>query len=214
MDTLHLFNLFPTTQDDSAAYSLDSELHSIIHSVMQKLQGLEQGTEEYALLSTIVMVAVTIRKDNAILLPSVHKHFASLLKQPPTSGERTHRWLLKELEKVLGHHMTSTCKQKKHGTVLSRTGGDLMNALSCALSASSKPATNTEATSAVTEKSACICSIEDKVHEVGEFLNHKLHNLASTMIDNDKREPFDYQTLDIDKQMELVDPALTQHIKH
>ena len=26
------------------------------------------------------------------------------------------------------------------------------------------------------------------------------------------REPFDYQTLDIDKQMEMVDPALTQHI--
>ena len=57
---------------------------------MQQLQDLEQGTEEHVLLSTILMVAVTIRKDNAILLPTVHKHFTSLLKQPPTSGELTH----------------------------------------------------------------------------------------------------------------------------
>ena len=73
--------------------------------------------------------------------------------------------------------MTSTCKHKKHGTVLSRTGGDLMNALSYALSVSSKSATNSEPTSAVTDKSGCTCCIEDKICEVGEFLNHKLHNL-------------------------------------
>ena len=180
---------------------------------MLQLQDLEQGTEEHAVLSTILMVATTIRKDNAILLPAAHKYFTSLLKQsPPTSRERTCRWLLKELEKVLGHHMTSTCKHKKHGTVLSRTGGDLINALSHALSVSSKSAANSEPTLAVTNKSGCTYSIEDKICEVGEFLNHKLHNLASTLIENDKREPFDYQTLDIDKQMEMVDPALTQHI--
>ena len=33
---------------------------------MLQLQDLEQGTEEHAVLSTIVMVATTIRKDNAI----------------------------------------------------------------------------------------------------------------------------------------------------
>ena len=33
------------------------------------------------------------------------------------------------------------------------------------------------------------------------------------MIDKDKRDPFDYQTLDIDKQMELADPLLLQHIQ-
>ena len=87
-----------------------------------------------------------------------------------------------------------------------------MHALSYALSVSSKSATNSEPTAALTEKSGCTCSIEDKICEVGEFLNHKLHSLASTLIENDKREPFDYQILDINKQMEMVDPALTQHI--
>ena len=68
-----------------------------------------------------------------------------------------------------------------------------------------------EQITATLENSACTCTIEEKISEVGEFLNHKLHNLASTMIQNDKRDPFDYQSLDIDKQMELVDPTLTQH---
>ena len=213
LNTLQLFNLLPVAQPNSAVSSIDSELDNIIQHVMLQLQDLEQGIEEHAVLSTILMVGTTIRKDNAILLPAAHKHFTSSLKQPPPrSRECTCRWLLKELEKVLSHHMTSTCKHKKHGTVLSRTGGDLMNALSYALSVSSKSATNSEPTSAVTDKSGCTCSIEDKICEVGEFLNHKLHNLASTLIENDKREPFNYQTLDIDKQMEMVDPALTQHI--
>ena len=33
------------------------------------------------------------------------------------------------------------------------------------------------------------------------------------MIQNDKRKPYDYQSLDIDKQIKLVDPALMQHIQ-
>ena len=49
-------------------------------------------------------------------------------------------------------------------------------------------ATNTKATFAITTESACVCSIEDKMCEVGEFLNYKLHNLASTMIANDKKD--------------------------
>ena len=84
-----------------------------------------------------------------------------------------------------------------------------MHALSSALSIS---ATKYEQT-ATLENSACTCTIEEKIREVGKFLNHKLHNLASTTIQNDKRDPFDYQSLDIDKQMELVDPTLTQHIQ-
>ena len=87
-----------------------------------------------------------------------------------------------------------------------------MHALSSALS---KSATKCEPTTAKLEDSVCTCTytIEEKTSEVGEFLNHKMHNLASTMIQNGKREPFDYQSLDIDKQMELVDPALTQNIQ-
>ena len=54
--------------------------------------------------------------------------------------------------------------------------------------------------------------MEDKVREVGELMNHKLHTLASSLIDSDQSQPFDYQTLDIGKQIAQVDPLLLQHI--
>ena len=89
-----------------------------------------------------------------------------------------------------------------------------MHALSSALS---KSATKCEQTTATLENSTCTCTytwtVEEKISVVGEFLNYKLHDLASTMIQNDKREPLDYQSLDIDKRMELVDPTLTRHIQ-
>ena len=116
------------------------------------------------------MVGSAIRKDNAILLPTAHKHFLSLVKCSPLSGERSCRWLLKELERALGHHMTSSCKQKKHGTVLTRTGGDLMHALSTALR-SQDTCTSDCASEHVTTETT---SIEEKVSEVGEFMNAKL----------------------------------------
>ena len=47
----------------------------------------------------------------------------------------------------------------------------------------SKSAANSEPNLAVTDKSGCTYSIEDKIREVGEFLNLKLHNLASTLIE-------------------------------
>ena len=154
---------------------------------MGRIQHSEHQSEEYAVLSTALMVGSALRKDTAILLPTAYKHFLSQVKRSPVSEECSCRWLLKELEKVLGHHMTSTCRQKKHGTVLSHTGGDLMHALSSALSVSAKSVTKSEPTSTVTE-STCTCTIEDKIREVGEFLNHTLHDLASTMIENDKKK--------------------------
>ena len=104
---------------------------------MGRIQHSEHQSEEYAVLSTALMVGSALRKDTAILLPTAYKHFLSQVKRSPVSEERSCRWLLKELEKVLGHHMTSTS---------SHTGGDLMHALSSALSVSAKSVTKSEPT--------------------------------------------------------------------
>ena len=82
------------------------------------------------------------------------------------SVEHSCRWLLKELEKLLGYHLTSTCTQKKHGTVLSHTGGDLMHALSSALS---KSDTKHDPISSILENSACTCTIEEKISKLDSF---------------------------------------------
>ena len=57
LDTLKLFNL-PTTQ----VLSLDSELDEVIHAVMKRLQISEQESEEYAVLSTVLMVGSAMKE--------------------------------------------------------------------------------------------------------------------------------------------------------
>ena len=89
---------------------------------MGRLHHSEHQSEDYAVLSTALMVGSALRKDTAILLPT-----AQVGSQ--VSAERSCHSLLKELKKFLGHHLTSICTQEKHGTVLPRTGGDLMHAL-------------------------------------------------------------------------------------
>ena len=67
--------------------SIDSDLDGILFGVMHKMQESEQQSEEYALFSTILM----------------------LVKKIPMPTECSCRWLQGELEKVIGHHITSKC---------------------------------------------------------------------------------------------------------
>ena len=68
---------------------------------LDKMQESEQS-EEYALFSTVLMVGSTTGKHNAVLLPTAHKHFLYLIKKKtPMPMERSCRWLLRQLEKVI-----------------------------------------------------------------------------------------------------------------
>ena len=73
------------------------ELDSIIQHVMLQLRDLEQGTEEHAVLSAILMVATTKeRQCHPTTCGTQAFHF---LTKAATPG-RTCRWLSKELEKA------------------------------------------------------------------------------------------------------------------
>ncbi len=45
----------------------------------------------------------------------------------------TCRWVLSHIKIALGHHLSCACKIRKHGTILHRSNGDLLLALSKAL---------------------------------------------------------------------------------
>ena len=59
-------------------------------------------------------------------IPVAYNHFKTVQEMITM---RNARWLLRQLEESLGHHLSSLCKHKKYGTALYRTGGDLLNAL-------------------------------------------------------------------------------------
>ena len=111
--------------------SLNSDLDIVITNLKQKAQSLDKGSEALPLTTTTIMVAETIRNEQAIMLPAVFTYYNSRLNS--TFAKHSSRWLLQQIQEALGHHLKSVCKHKKYGTVLYRAGGDLLQALSAAL---------------------------------------------------------------------------------
>ena len=184
--------------DSDAPISIDSDLDILIIDLKTKVQSLEQGTEEYSLISTTILVAETIRNQKAILLPTAATHF---LSGCDSVTARSTRWLLRQLEEALGHHLRSVCKHRKYGTILYRNGGDLFNAISCALGSTDS---NKGQTTLLTSNNETV-TLEDAVHVVGEEMNSRIHQLAAKLLSN---EPFDYRIVDFDQIIESTDPQL------
>ena len=153
-----------------------------------------------SLTSTVLLVAETIRNQRAILLPVAYNHFKT--KQEMITM-RNASWLLRQLEESLDHHLSSLCKHRKYGTVLYRTGGDLLNALSRALGYAACNSDDQNTPAVPTDPSKTV-ELEEAVTLVGEEMNKNLHQLASQLM----TKPFDYRTIDINKLTESANPQL------
>ncbi len=93
-----------------------------------------------AMIHTSVYVGEVLLANESMLLPSVHNLFFEKFKKYMTmcnssSDEPlvTARWVLSNLIATYKHHLSTVCKIKKHGTILYRTGCDLLTTLSKAL---------------------------------------------------------------------------------
>ena len=114
---------------------------------------------------------------------------------------RTTRWLLRQLEEAIGHHLKSACKHRKYGTILYRAGGDLLHALSSALGSK---CTSTDDQSITLQSSAKI-PLEEAIQVVGEEMNGKIHQLAGIFL---AQEQFDYRMIQFDQLIESTDTQL------
>ena len=181
--------------------SLDADLDSIITNLKQKAQSLQQGSETASLMATTIMVAETIRHQKAIMLPEVAAYFKSVVTGTTT---RTTRWLLRQLEEALGHHLKSACKHRKYGTILYRAGGDLLQALSSALG-SKCAGTDGQRTTTLPSTTCDKIPLEEAVNVVGEEMNNIIHQQIGKFL---SKEQFDYQTIHFDNLIESIDPQL------
>ena len=62
-----------------------------------------------------------------LLLPSVNETFSSFVSElvnQHVEGKVKGRWILSNLVVCLQHHLSYTCKVRKHGTLLYRSNGD------------------------------------------------------------------------------------------
>ena len=164
-----------------------------------------------ATLQSAIYVAEQLLQNKAILLPRVCANFlkvySSLTKsndQPYLNVEETTikfsaRWLLQKLVMHLKQHLSFKCIHKKYGTLLYRTGGDV---LSWALGAkSSEP----ECSYTVHSKSD-----ESILIEASYIINDVIHNEIDRLQNMDC-EPLN---LDISKFTEDIDPKLLTFINN
>ena len=77
--TLSIINDQEIHKDEEGLISLDADLNIVIANLKQKAQSLEEGTEMSSLTATKIMVAETIRKQKAIMLPAVAAYFKSAM---------------------------------------------------------------------------------------------------------------------------------------
>ena len=156
--------------------------------------GSESKLIEIALKFTVIHVAKRLLDNHALRLQCVHSTFQSEIEKllplsslhhiPDKLG--TPRWLLSQLSSSLQHHMSYTCRVKKHGVILFRQGREL-DALSHAMYSS----TNTK----------IICE-PDHV----QALNH-INTRIKTQIDT-KQHLVDPAELDIDQLIQKIDPIV------
>lgn len=159
--------------------STDADLETLIKSLQ-----MSEITEvvEVATNLTIISVAQELLANHALTLPSAYKIFVDLLSKHP-------RWLLSRLSSTLEHHLSYTCRVRKHGIILFRQGREL-DALSNALFALSRPQ-----------------EVEPNHKMAGTDVNNRIQALIKS---NDFM--IDPSLLDVDKLIENIDPIIWEMI--
>ena len=113
----------------------------------------------HAVQSTTIYVGERLLKQECLLLLSVNQTFSSYVAKASHSSHLhaeekvTARWLLSSLIVHLQHHMSYTCRVKKHGTLLYRNNGDLLATISNLLYKSTHETSESEANA-----SASVCT--------------------------------------------------------
>ena len=206
---------------DVKAISTDSDLSALINALKLTLtpaKGINSidNAVEHSLTLTAIYVGDIILRNEAILLPQVHETFSTFaIDTLSTSnlewvgepkGLVTARCILSNLTATLQHHLSYVCKVKKYGTLLYRSNGDSLHALTCSLHKSYKKET-------ICTSDNCTCSTPIsseplQMQQVMLDLNSRIHQQVKRFLADDAAIPFQFDTLDIDTIISEMDPNL------
>lgn len=203
-----------------AMISTDDDLEAVIASAQSSLLPITALNNMHdvlgaAMCDTIVYVGKHLLRQEALLLPSVYKFFSSTTKDITITANLefdintlpTARWVLSNLKTALQHHMSITCRVKKHGTILYRSNGDIMKSLSVSLHKS----TNCTAYSHCSEASHTSAPNVEHV-AVAQDINTMMQQQIHGYISKDAVMPYRFDQMDIDKHISDLDPNLWEFI--
>ena len=129
-----------------------STLHDIASQLEEKIARFEAGNAElttdneylgWVVCQIALKLAKILQRDEAILLPELHRQFCQLLTTSIDGFPNVHkslktnlptnRWLLSSIGNHLKDTLGIVCKHRRYGTLLYSRNGDLLNFLSKAL---------------------------------------------------------------------------------
>lgn len=188
--------------------SLNSDLEAKVEAWTETIEHGSVSRVETATLTAATHVAKLLLASRATLLPRVSTVFLEAYQTTPT-GENfpeietaeclikfSSRWLLQKLLTHLKHHLSYKCIHRKFGTVLYRTGGDLLTSISWALG--EKP---------IETESYCTTNSQNSESRLDEAA-HMLNDLVHKEVERLKTQTYDPSKLDIAQYMSCMDPRL------
>ena len=186
---------------------------------------LNEWAREKAVKVTALQLGIVLQCNHGILLPQLVKTFEEELKtslsQQLTERAMTglpkslNRWLHLQLEAIFSYHLQCGCATRKQGTLLYRTGSDLIKALTVALADANA---KSQELKALSER---VKALETTINETNEdallksaaiTINEILLQSTRKQIESNADSPEKLLEIDLNHFIASIDPKLWEFI--
>ena len=196
--------------------STDTDLQVLIQGIKHTMLKPEQVVSaddavSRAMSVTTVYVGEALLRQEGLLLPDVHNSFIQEINTHVSTDREqcfTARWVLSNLKNSLQHHLNYVCKIRKCGTLLYRSNGDVLVALTNALYKISRQK-NVNSTDSNEEDGTCEVHNTESIQIALTDVNSAMHEQIQVLLRADAKYPYQ---MDINTLISQINPTLWKAI--
>ena len=193
--------------------STDEDLKVLIDTLGVQTGAINSSTQDIIFAATTRMLTIVgkmLMENRAMLLPTIQSDFikgardliaAKGMQEPQELKSLSSRCILSEITAKYQHHVTYTCKVRKHGTLVYRPNSDILSLLSEAMWKLKQ--THVEP---VTNDVLNTCENTDTC-DIGH-VNKLIHAQIESYLSANAEAPLDYDDLHLDEHIAKIDPQL------
>ena len=194
-----------------ALTKLNELLKEIKHTTIkpEQIKSIEDAIS-MAMSMTTVYVGEALLQQEGLLLPDVHNFFLGVC--PAKEQGVSARWVLSNLTTTLKHHLSYVCKIRKCGTLLYRSNGDILLALTNALHKLHRPAV-AECTPRNVGESVDAAHTETDCMKIAlNDISSAMHDQIQVFLKEDAKCPYHFDQVDISSLVSQINPTLWRAI--
>ena len=202
------------TQSESTDEELNELLKKIKHTIIkpEQIKSIEDAISMEMSMTTVYVGEALLQQDG-LLLPDVHNFFLGVC--PSISAKEqgvSARWVLSNLTTTLKHHLSYVCKIRKCGTLLYRSNGDILLALTNGLHKLHRPAI-AECTPRNVGESVDAAHTETDCMKIAlNDISSAMHDQIQVFLKEDAKCPYHFDQVDISSLVSQINPTLWRAI--